>query len=97
MKKIFLFIVACMLSFTVANAQYGPTKFTDNVTVEIRGGVSTSMTDFYKGVSPVVGVGVEKYVTPWLGFAIDANSEQVLCPHPIPANNTGSKNLRVPL
>lgn len=74
MKKIFLFIVACMLSFTVANAQYGPTKFTDNVTVEIRGGVSTSMTDFYKGVSPVVGVGVEKYVTPWLGFAIDANS-----------------------
>lgn len=84
MKKIFMFLVACMLSFSVANAQYGPTRFTDNITVEVRGGVSTSMTEFYKGVSPVVGVGVEKYVTPWLGFAIDANS--------LIANPWGSNN-----
>lgn len=84
MKKFFMFLVACMLSFSVANAQYGPTRFTDNVTVEVRGGVSTSMTEFYKGVSPVVGVGVEKYVTPWLGFGIDANS--------LIANPWGSNN-----
>lgn len=84
MKKFFMFLVACMLSFSVVNAQYGPTRFTDNVTVEVRGGVSTSMTEFYKGVSPVVGVGVEKYVTPWLGFGIDANS--------LIANPWGSNN-----
>ena len=84
MKKIFMFFVACMLSFSVANAQYGPTRFTDNVTVEVRGGVSTSMNEFYKGISPVVGVGIEKYVTPWLGFGIDANT--------LIANPWGSNN-----
>ena len=84
MKKIFMFLVACMLSFTVANAQYGPTKFTDNVTVEVRGGVSTPMTDFFKYNSGVVGVGIEKYVTPWLGFGIDANT--------LFANPSGSRN-----
>ena len=84
MKKIFMFLVACMLSFSVVNAQYGPTKFTDNITVEVRGGISTPITNFYKGVSPVVGIGIEKYVTPWLGFGIDANS---LIGNPFGSNN----------
>jgi outer membrane protein OmpA-like peptidoglycan-associated protein len=84
MKKIFMFLVACMLSFTVVNAQYGPTKFTDNVTVEVRGGISTSMTEFLNYNSGVVGVGIEKYVTPWLGFGIDANT--------LFANPSGDKN-----
>lgn len=55
MKKIFMFLVVCMLSFSAANAQYGPTKFTDNTSVTVKGGVSTEMTDMFYGVSPVVG------------------------------------------
>lgn len=74
MKKILIFIMAMMLTFNVSYAQYGPTKFTDNVAVEIKGGISTQLNDLYSGVSPVVGVQIEKYVTPWLGFAVDANT-----------------------
>lgn len=74
MKKIFMFLIATMLMITNVAAQYGPTKFTDNVSVEVKGGVSTSMSDFYGGVSPIVGLQVEKYMTPWLGVGIDANT-----------------------
>lgn len=67
-------MLAFMMLIGVANAQNEPAKFTDNITLELRGGVSTQLTDMYMGVSPVVGVGIEKYVSPWLGFAIDANT-----------------------
>lgn len=84
MKKILIFIMAVMLTIGTATAQYGPTKFTDNVSVEVKGGVTTPMSDFYEGVSPVVGVQVDKYVTPWLGFGVDANT--------LIANPYGSSN-----
>jgi outer membrane protein OmpA-like peptidoglycan-associated protein len=74
MKKIFTIFMCAVMSIGIASAQYGPTKFTDNVTVGIKGGVSTSMTNFYKGVSPVIGIDLEKSITPWLGVGIDANT-----------------------
>ena len=74
MKKFLVFVFAFMICFGTTMAQYGPTKFTDNVTVGVKTGVSTSMTNFYSGVSPEFGIELEKYVTPWLGFAIDANT-----------------------
>lgn len=73
MRKILTFLIASVISISTF-AQYGPTKFTDNTSVTVKGGVSTEMTDMFYGVSPVVGVEIEKYVTPWLGFAIDGNT-----------------------
>lgn len=84
MKKILILIIAMIFTVNISFAQYGPTKFTDNVSVEVKGGVSTQLTDLYSGVSPVVGVQVEKYVTPWLGFAVDANT---LIANPYGSNN----------
>ena len=65
---------AMLLSTNTVTAQHVGTRFTDNVSIEVKGGVSTQMLDMYKGVSPVVGIQVEKYVNPWLGFAVDANT-----------------------
>jgi outer membrane protein OmpA-like peptidoglycan-associated protein len=73
MKKIFMFIVA-LFTLTTISAQHGPIKFTDNVSIEVKGGVSTPLADMFDGVSPVIGIGAEKYVSPYLGFAIDANA-----------------------
>ena len=84
MKKILFFIMAVMLTFGTASAQYGPTKVTDNVTIAVKGGVTTPMLNMYEGVSPVVGVEVDKYVTPWLGFSLDANT---LIANPYGENN----------
>lgn len=74
MKKFFMIFAVVMMMITNATAQYGPTKFTDNVSVEVKGGVTTPMSDFYGGVSPVVGVQIDKYVTPWFGVGVDANT-----------------------
>lgn len=71
-----------MMVATVANAQDqnnygGSSKFTDNWSVTLQGGVITSMSNFYGGhtaMTPIVVVGVDKYVTPWLGVGIDART-----------------------
>jgi outer membrane protein OmpA-like peptidoglycan-associated protein len=65
-----IMIMAMFVTIT-AFAQVNPAKFTDNISVEIKGGVSTPMS--FEGVSPIYGIQVDKYVTPWLGFGIDAN------------------------
>lgn len=82
--SIFMLTLTMFLSASTMSAQHVGTKFTDNVSVEVKGGVSTSMLDMYKGVSPVVGIQVERYVNPWLGFAVDANT--------LIANPYGSEN-----
>lgn len=87
MRKIFSILMlafAMVLSTNTVTAQHVGTKFTDNVSVEVRGGVSTPLLDMYKGVSPLIGIQVEKYVTPWLGFAVDANT---LISNPYGSNN----------
>lgn len=64
-------IMAMLVSIT-AFAQVNPSKFTDNISVEVKGGISTP--DLFEGISPIVGIQIEKYVNPWLGFAIDGTT-----------------------
>lgn len=72
MRKMIM-IMAMFVTIT-AFAQVNPAKFTDNISVEVKGGVSTSMSNMFEGISPVVGIQIEKYVNPWLGFAIDGTT-----------------------
>lgn len=83
MKK-FIFMLIAMFTFAIGsiNAQTqndyaGSSKFTDNVSVTLQGGVLTSFDNFYSGhtaMTPIVLVGVDKYVTPWLGFGVEGRT-----------------------
>lgn len=83
MKK-FIFMLIAMFTFAIGsiNAQTqndyaGSSKFTDNVSVTLQGGVLTSFNNFYSGhtaMAPIVLVGADKYVTPWLGFGIEGRT-----------------------
>ena len=82
MKKfIFSFLVMICMAVSM-NAQEqtnyaGNSKFTDNISVIGQGGVLTSFNNFFSGhtaMAPIVAVGVDKYVTPWLGFGVDART-----------------------
>ena len=83
MKK-FIFMLIAMFTFAIGsiNAQTqndyaGSSKFTDNVSVTLQGGVLTSFDNFYSGhtaMAPIVLVGVDKYVTPWLGFGVEGRT-----------------------
>lgn len=83
MKK-FIFMLIAMFIFAIGsiNAQTqndyaGSSKFTDNVSVTLQGGVLTSFNNFYSGhtaMAPIVLVGADKYVTPWLGFGIEGRT-----------------------
>ena len=55
----------------------GSSKFTDNVSVTVQGGVLTSFDNFYSGhtaMAPIVLVGVDKYVNPWFGVGVEART-----------------------
>lgn len=67
-------MMALMLSIGAMNAQVMPAKLFDNVAVELKGGISTPLNDPFAGVSPAVGLEVEKYINPWLGVAIDGTT-----------------------
>ena len=83
MKK-FIFMLIAMFTFAIGsiNAQTqndyaGSSKFTDNVSVTLQGGVLTSFDNFYSGhtaMAPIVLVGIDKYVTPWLGFGVEGRT-----------------------
>lgn len=83
MKK-FIFMLIAMFTIAIGsiNAQTqndyaGSSKFTDNVSVTLQGGVLTSFDNFYSGhtaMAPIVLVGVDKYVTPWLGFGVEGRT-----------------------
>lgn len=84
MKKFIsmIMVIIMMMVTTVANAQTqsnysGSSKFTDNWSVTLQGGTATSMTKFYGGhtaMTPIVVVGADKYITPWLGVGVDART-----------------------
>ena len=64
-----------------ANAQNyanysGSSKFTDNVSVTLGGGVVTPMEDFFTNGSttPIVVLGVDKFVNPWLGVGVEGRT-----------------------
>ena len=55
----------------------GSSKFTDNVSVTVQGGVLTSFDNFYSGhtaMAPIALVGVDKYVNPWFGVGVEART-----------------------
>ena len=82
MKKFILIFVA-MFTFATSmfaqeQANYtGSSKFTDNVSVTVQGGVLTSFDNFYSGhtaMAPIALVGVDKYVNPWFGVGVEART-----------------------
>ena len=82
MKKFILIFVA-MFTFATSmfaqeQANYtGSSKFTDNVSVTVQGGVLTSFDNFYSGhtaMAPIALVGVDKYVNPWFGIGVEART-----------------------
>lgn len=84
MKKfIFSFIAIFMMVFSVAVAQNyeqtnysGSSRFTDNWSVSLQGGVVTPFNDFFKNgsVTPTVVIGLNKEITPWLGFGVEGRT-----------------------
>ena len=82
MKK-FIFIFVAMFMFATSmfaqeQTNYtGSSKFTDNVSVTVQGGVLTSFDNFYSGhtaMAPIALVGVDKYVNPWFGVGVEART-----------------------
>lgn len=82
MKKFILIFVAM---FTFATSMFAQeqtnytcsSKFTDNVSVTVQGGVLTSFDNFYSGhtaMAPIALVGVDKYVNPWFGVGVEART-----------------------
>ena len=82
MKKFILIFVAMFTFATSIFAQEqtnytGSSKFTDNVSVTVQGGVLTSFDNFYSGhtaMAPIALVGVDKYVNPWFGVGVEART-----------------------
>lgn len=83
MKKIIFSLMAMlMLAVTNVNAQNqcnysGSSKFTDNWSVTVQGGILTTLDDFYAGhtaMAPIALVGVDKYITPWFGVGVEART-----------------------
>ena len=82
MKKFILIFVAMFTFATSMFAQEqtnytGSSKFTDNVSVTVQGGVLTSFDNFYSGhtaMAPIALVGVDKYINPWFGVGVEART-----------------------
>lgn len=82
MKKFILIFVAMFTFATSMFAQEqtnytGSSKFTDNVSVTVQGGVLTSFDNFYSGhtaMAPIALVGIDKYVNPWFGVGVEART-----------------------
>lgn len=82
MKKFILIFVAMFTFATSMFAQEqtnytGSSKFTDNVSVTVQGGVLTSFDNFYSGhtaMTPIALIGVDKYVNPWFGVGVEART-----------------------
>ena len=81
MKKIIFMMIALFSMAIGANAQNyanysGSSKFTDNVSVTLGGGVVTPMEDFFTNGSttPIVVLGVDKFVNPWLGVGVEGRT-----------------------
>lgn len=83
MKKFIFMLVAMFATMFSVSAQEstvnyaGSSKFTDNWSVTLQGGMLTTFSEFYSGhtaCAPIVVVGADKYITPWLGVGVDART-----------------------
>lgn len=80
MKK-FIFSALCAFVTTLSiNAQSnyaGSSKFFDNWSVTLQGGVATSFSNFFSGhtaTAPIVVIGADKYINPWFGVGIEGRT-----------------------
>lgn len=75
MKKIFSLIIATMMFAISANAQtvVEQSNLFDNVSLTIKGGATTPLTTPIEGFRGVVGVELEKMVTPVFGLGIEGD------------------------
>lgn len=79
MKKFILGILFTLIGVISVSAQNyaGSSKFTDNWSVTMQGGVLTTYNNFFTGhtaTAPIIAVGIDKYVTPWLGFGVEGRT-----------------------
>ncbi len=81
MKKVILSILMAFVAvFSYAQNQYnysGSSKFTDNVSVTLQGGVLTTFDEFFTGhtmVAPVAVLGADKYLNPWFGLGVEGRT-----------------------
>jgi len=81
MKKFILSLVILFMTVFTMNAQNqtnyaGSSKLTDNVSVTLQGGVVTPMSDFFEKetITPIAVLGVDKYINPWLGVALEGRT-----------------------
>ena len=84
MKKfIFSFIAIFMMVFSAVVAQSveqtnysGSSRFTDNWSVSLQGGVVTPFSNFFKNgsITPTVVIGLNKEITPWFGFGVEGRT-----------------------
>lgn len=77
MKKIFSILCVLLISintFAQQSNYSGSSRFTDNWSVTLQGGVITPLSDFFSGhtaCAPIVLVGADKYITNWFGAGAD--------------------------
>lgn len=81
MKKFFSILFALctsMMSFAQSQSNYsGSSRFTDNWSVSLQGGVLTGFNNFFSGhtaTAPTVTIGLDKYITPWFGLGIEGRT-----------------------
>lgn len=76
MKKIFVSLLLLGVGFCHVNGQMALTgnKFADNWSVGVNAGGTTPLThhSFFKNMRPVVGMHIDKYLTPTFGLSLEA-------------------------
>lgn len=91
MKRIVTSLLFCIAVIT-ANSQtsFGGNKFTDNWSVGINIGGTSPLTHsaFFKNMRPVFGVGLDKQITPVLGFGFEAMTSINTTPSKTAFDNT---------
>ena len=86
MKK-FIFMMIAMFTLAISaiaqdtNNYVGSSKFTDNWSVTLQGGVVTPFDHFFKdgSTTPIIVLGADKYINPWLGVGVDARTSIGTC------------------
>ena len=81
MKK-FIFMMIAMFTLAISaiaqdtNNYVGSSKFTDNWSITLQSGVVTPFGHFFKdgSTTPIVVLGADKYINPWLGVGVDART-----------------------
>lgn len=74
MKKVLLLFTLVLAFALGTSAQVMPSKFHDNTSIQLKGGINTPLNNFFDGISEQVGLQVQKDINPWLAFALDGDA-----------------------